>query len=189
MRNVLRGTLALALAVVGFGLAKGASADTVYTYTVNANFTYDSTSNLLTGTFTYDATMGTITTWDLTVSGTNLAADATYTPLLSGGDSAVIGAYYSPTTNPSYVNFYDFFTGQYIDLDIAGDLADGGNYNLLPGTNGLTYQSSVVCNGCGTLNTSDTNTADDAVATPEPGSLMLLGSGLIGLIGWRKRKA
>lgn len=176
---ILNVCFALAAAFVGFGFAEPASADTIIKWTINANFTYNATSNTETGSFTYDVTTNTITTWNIVVAGTNSAADNTYTPT----DSFLIGTQFFPTTNPAYVSFYDNSgpgNGDYLDLDIAGALTSPGTLNLNAGNNGANYQSSVVCAGCGVLNTNDTNTVT-GVAAPEPGSLLLLASGLAGL--------
>ncbi|MGD0842711.1 MAG: PEP-CTERM sorting domain-containing protein [Candidatus Acidiferrales bacterium] len=175
--TILKACLALTVAFVGLGFAQSASADQLINWTVNANFTYNSQSNTETGSFTYDVTTNTITTWDIVVAGTNTLADFTYTP----GDSTQYTVYESFTSNPSYVNFNDSSSPyDYLDLDIAGALTSPATLNLNAGSNGATVYSSIVCRGCGLLNTNDTNTVTGTLV-PEPGSLSLLVCGLLGL--------
>ncbi|HUK29732.1 MAG TPA: PEP-CTERM sorting domain-containing protein [Candidatus Acidoferrum sp.] len=189
MRIATKLMIVLALLMVTGACAK---ADVITVWTINANFTYNSTSNTETGSFTYDATTGQITTWNITVAGTNTLADNNYTP----SDSFLTTNFF-PTTSPAYVSFYDNSgpgNGDYLDLDIASALnGTGGTFNLLAGNNGANYQSTIVCNGCGILNTNDTNTVTGAVVgAPEPGTLGLMGTGLMSLIGiavLRRRKS
>ena len=76
------------------------------------------------------------------------------------------------------------FAGQfhYQDSPIAGGIADllGG------GTASLSFLSSNAFPGTFTLEA--VRYEFDALATPEPGSMLLIGSGLAGLAAWRRRR-
>lgn len=167
------GAKLLAAALFFAGFATYASADT--TWTLDATFTYDGMTNTATGTFTVNSGLSAITSWDITVTGTNTPADDTYT-------SAPPDIVEFPDT--THVDFYDANTNQYIDLYLASPLSNaGGTINLLAGDNGETTNSTIVCGSdCGVL---DEGTLS---AAPEPLSLLLFGTGLVAIMGMVRRK-
>jgi len=81
----------------------------------------------------------------------------------------------------THLDFYDGSTNQYIDLYLASPLTNaGGTINLLYGDGGASNNSTVVCAGCGTL---DSGTVSTELATvPEPSSTSLLAS-VVGFLG------
>jgi hypothetical protein len=133
----------LAAALLFLGFATCAWANTIWT--VNASFIYPSagTTNTATGTFTLDSSLN-VVTWNITVAGTNVQADNTFTP----ANSSLITA----TFDTTHVDFYDASTNQYVDLYLASPLSNtGGTITLLAGDDGASKNSTVVCPGCGVL--------------------------------------
>jgi hypothetical protein len=168
-------TMLLTLSGLVAGSATFLAADTIWD--VNATFDYDGLSNTETGTFELSPTLS-LVTWDITVTGTNAAADNEYTP----ADSIAI---YPDST---HLDFYDGATNQYANLYFASPLTNaGGSISLLYGDGGQTDNSTIVCNGCGTLVSGSVSTT----ATPEPSSIgVLTGAGILGLaLLFRKRAA
>lgn len=156
------------LAVAGFVAICGsyASADTIWN--LDATFSYNSLTNTATGTFQLDPSLN-LVTWDITVAGSNAAADNTYTP----GDSIAV------FPDLTHLDFYDGTTNQYIDLFLQSPLTNaGGNISLLFGDGGADSNSTIVCAGCGTLVSGTVG----ATETPEPSSIGILsGAGILGL--------
>jgi hypothetical protein len=152
------------------GFATCASAD--LTWDVNAVFSYNSTGNTATGTFTVNTGLTGLTTWDIFVAGSNTQANNEYTP----GNSF-------PVFDTTHVDLYDFATNQNINLYLSAPLSNsGGTIPLLFGDGGLTNNSTIVCAGCGTL------VEGVVTTTPEPLSLVLFGTGLLAIMGVVRRK-
>jgi hypothetical protein len=170
-------TITKALVIAGFiaGFTARASANTIWY--VDATFAYNSLSNTEMGTFQLDPSLN-LVTWDITVSGSNTAADLEYTPSNSND------------VFPDLTRL-DFFekggTGPYADLYFASPLSNaGGAINLLYGNGGANSFSTIVCAGCGTLVTGSVSTT----ATPEPPAIGILsGLGILGLVVLRRRGA
>src|ERR1700761_7176545 len=136
MKTLIR-LFALAGLVAGF--TSYAAADTVWN--LDATFNYNTLANTATGTFEIDPSND-VVTWDITVGGTNVAADNVYTP----GDSIDI------FPDLTHLDFYDRTTGQYIDLYLQSPLTSaGGTIALLYGDGGASNNATIVCAGCGTL--------------------------------------
>jgi len=157
----------LALSGLITGFTTCAAADTVWN--LDATFSYNTFANTATGTFELDPSND-LVTWDITVNGTNGPADNVYTP----GDSIAI------FPDLTHLDFYDGSTGQYIDLYLQSPLTNaGGTIELLYGDGGETSNSTIVCAGCGTLDSGLVST----FAIPEPSSICLLG-GAAGLLAF-----
>jgi len=161
-------------ALAGFvaGLAPCAAADTIWN--LNAAFSYNALSNTATGTFELDPGLN-LVTWDITVTGSNVAGDDVYT----AGDSIDV------FPDLTHLDFYDGGANQYINLYFQSALTTaGGTINLLYGNGGLDDNATIVCAGCGTLDSGAVSTA----STPEPSSIWLFGAGvlMLGLV-WLRR--
>jgi hypothetical protein len=155
----------LALAGLAAGFTTYAAADTIWN--LDARFSYNALANTATGTFELDPSND-LVTWDITVSGTNVAADNVYTP----GDSIDV------FPDLTHLDFYDGSTNQYIDLYLQSPLTSaGGTIDLLYGDGGASSNSTIVCAGCGTLESGMVSTS----VVPEPSSICLFGS-LAGLL-------
>jgi PEP-CTERM motif len=125
------------------------------------------------GSFTVNSTLTDLTSWDINVSGSGFGGSADYHYQSStAGD----GVFFS-LTNLAFFN--SSFT-RFLILDLSSSLSNaGGSLNLT--------SNSIDCNGCGVA-VSGFVTTEPVSSVPEPGSLMLLGSGLAGLAGVMRRK-
>ncbi len=171
MRNAARLLLLAGLALVVSTWR--ASADTVWD--VNATFSYDGLTNNASGSFTLDSSLD-LVTWNLMVDGTNTPADNDYTT----GDSIAI------YPDQTHLDFYDGGTNQYIDLYFASPLSTaGGTINLLYGDGGESSDSTIVCDGCGTLVSGNVSTLS---AVPEPSSIAVCLAGMLALILFSRRR-
>ena len=182
-------TKLLTIAGLAVAFASCASADITWTFNtttfcLHCGFSNELDNDIAAGSFfTTDNTGANLTGWDITVDGTNNGvngADNEYTP----GDS-----FRTLPTDANHIDLYDGSSGQYIDLffDAPGITSAGGTVNLLQGDLGADSNSTIVCNGCGTLVSGSVT----ASAVPEPrfGVVLMLVVAGFGFLGRRKLAA
>jgi hypothetical protein len=165
-------TKLLTIAGLAFAFSACASADITWTFNTTTfcyncgDVGYETDNDIAPGSyFTTDNTGADLTGYDITVEGTNTLADNVYTPLDS---------FRTLPMDSTHIDLYDSGTGEYIDLYFAspGTTSAGGTVNLLQGDLGLDYNSTVVCDGCGTLVSGSVT----ASTVPEPSAIVLLGT-------------
>jgi hypothetical protein len=178
------------IAGLAFAFASCASADITWTFNTTTfcyncgDVGYETDNDIQAGSFfTTDNTGTDLTGWDITVEGTNAGADNEYTP----SDS-----FRTFPMDATHIDLYDGSSGQYIDLYFAspGTTSAGGTVSLLAGDLGADANSTIVCNGCGTL-VSGSVTGSGGSAVPEPrfGATLLIGLAGLGLLAQRKFRA
>lgn len=180
MKNI---TKLFTIAGLAFAFATCASADITWnfnttTFCLHCGFSNELDNDIKAGSFfTTDNTGATLTGWDITVEGTNTDANNEFTP----GNS-----FRTLPMDATHIDLYDGASGQYIDLFFAapGTTSAGGTLNLLQGNLGADFNSTIVCNGCGTL-VSGSVTAN---TVPEPRFGVVLLIGLAGLVFLARRK-
>lgn len=88
----------------------------------------------------------------------------------------------------------DYQVGQVasIDVELLDWYAEADLTNLLSVNGGILHivsgDDSLIWNASLTVEIENITTQGNPLPTPEPASLILLGSGLVGLVGWRLRK-
>lgn len=160
-----------------------ASADTIWN--INASFVRspgDTTDvSTVVGSFTVNTALTGLVSWNIQVTGFGLLAPATFDYKGSGG-SATNGIVY-PFSTTELIFADSNADNEALILDFQSALTNATN-----GTKDFLNTSvSDDCGGCGFAVTGTVVTAGPA-STPEPTSLMLLGSGLLGLVGFGRRK-
>lgn len=176
-------TKLLTVAGLAVAFASCASADITWTFNtttfcLHCGFSNEVDNDIAGGSFfTTDNTGANLTGWDITVEGTNSGANNEYTP----GDS-----FRTLPMDSNHIDLYDGSSGQYIDLffDAPGITSAGGTVNLLQGDLGADSNSTIVCNGCGTLVSG--SVTGSAVPEPRFGAVLLLGVAGLGFLGRRK---
>ena len=173
----MKSTKLLTLAGLAVAFASCASAD--ITWTLNdVNLTRPGLGdNTVTGFFTVNTALDTVSNWDLLVTGTNTGADTEYTPVAPGvvnsfnASSDVIFAFH-PATPPNT---------QFLILDFATPLTNLG------GTVGLT-SASLACDGCSTLTSGSLVGTPAGATVPEPrfGAVLLIGLAGLGFLSRQK---
>jgi len=187
MKHISKTSVLAGLAVA---VASCASADITWTFNTTTfcyncgDVGYETDNDIQAGSFfTTDNTGTDLTGWDITVEGTNAGADNEYTP----SDS-----FRTFPMDATHIDLYDGSSGQYIDLYFAspGTTSAGGTVSLLAGDLGADANSTIVCNGCGTL-VSGSVTGSGGSAVPEPrfGATLLIGLAGLGLLAQRKFRA
>jgi hypothetical protein len=178
-------TKLLTIAGLAVAFASCASADITWnfnttTFCLHCGFSNELDNDIASGSFfTTDDTGAVLTGWDITVEGTNSGANNEYTP----GDS-----FRTLPMDANHIDLYDGSSGQYIDLyfDSPGTTSAGGTVNLLQGDLGADSNSTIVCDGCGTLISGSVAGGGSPVPEPRFGAILMLGLSGFGLLGYRK---
>jgi hypothetical protein len=138
------------------------------------------------GSFVYDALTNTYSSINIIVSGAAFGfGDGTYTILDPGFGSSGIEI----VTVPGAVG--NFSGTSVLALDFASSLTDaGGTIALVPGVHGIQQCLDAACIVSFTVEAVSAGSVTTSLTSvPEPSSLLLLGSGLLGLMSRRKRLA
>jgi PEP-CTERM motif len=157
------------------GLSVAASADTIWN--IDAMLQDNSyNNNTVTGSFTLDPGLN-LVTYNIVVSGTNTQATGTFTPSNS----------FPVNPNPMKFPFINLNANpsKFLVLFLKRPVTNaGGTIPLLVGTGYLSSNSTIVCPECDTLMAGYVTTNP----IPEPGSLALMGSGMLALAGLLRRR-
>jgi PEP-CTERM motif-containing protein len=163
------------------GLVPTASASPVTWDLSGVTFTSGASAS---GSFVYDALTITYSSIDITVSGAAFG-NGTYTILDPGFGSSGSEIVAVPSV------LADFTGTPVLAFDFASPLTDaGGTIALLANGHGIQQCVDALCGSSFTVDALLAGSVTTSVtSTPEPSSLLLLGSGLLGLMLRRKRLA
>jgi len=184
----------IAVAVLLFSAALSARADAVYDFESTPSGTalpITLTSNGLTATFSGSASVCSSAGLFTILSGNVVIQD-----LCAGGQSGALGMSFSQTLNSLSFDFATAVGNSPLTVNLFEGATLVGTDTFTPTVNNGSDDFQGVATITGNFNSVRLSDADllafdnvDAVPTPEPGSLALLGSGFLGLAGIVRRRS
>jgi hypothetical protein len=184
MKNISK---LLTIAGLAVAFASCASADITWTFNtttfcLHCGYSNEVDNDIAAGSyFTTDNAATTVTSWDITVEGTNTQADNEYTNSVLGNGFIFPDANHLDFFSPGFAQYLDFF------LASPGITSAGGTVNLLLGDSGADSSSTIACNGCSTLVSG--SIVGSTVPEPRYGAGLLAGLAGLGLFVQRKLAA
>lgn len=189
--RMTRNLMGIALLAAALATAPAALADSFdYTYTQGGVTATGTLTGSLTSSGVYDITSGTITLTDL--SNASIDGSGTLVPIQSNGDFSTGGGTILAFSSPTDTNLDP---GQNPEIDVDGaftfDLTSGagaGSGVFIGSVGANDYQMFAGNWTIDDLNGGGTFSTTPISPTPEPSSLLLLGTGLLGAAETARRK-